>query len=328
MKTFFIGIDISKNTLDVAVCNQESKQILDVYQLENTFKGINKLIRKSKKHGDNIWFCCEHTGNYGLLLAHQLQNDELNYSMVPALEIKQSQGMVRGKSDEVDAQRIALYAATHSEKLQPFKLPGENLMKIKSLLTYRAQQVKISQQLQNSCKSHQITSKVVDIKYILKDIKADIRRIKIKIAKIEKQIIEMIQQDEKMNKNFKQATSVKGIGLLIASHMLVYTNNFTAFDNPRKFNCYSGLAPFEHSSGSSIRGKTKTSRLRNRTMKALLFNGANTAANFDPELKKYYTRKKQEGKPHQLIMNNIACKLVYRVFAVVKRDEPFVKLIR
>lgn len=59
-----------------------------------------------------------------------------------------------------------------------------------------------------------------------------------------------------------------------------------------------------------------------------MHNGANTAANFDLELKAYYKRKSNEGKPHKLIMNNIACKLVYRIFAVVKRDEPFVNLVR
>ena len=139
-------------------------------------------------------------------------------------------------------------------------------------------------------------------------------------------VVELISKDAEMKSNFIKARRVKGIGLIIAAYMLVYTNNFTSFDNPRKFNCYAGLAPFEHTSGSSINGKTKTSRLRNKTMKTLLFNGANTAANFDAELKAYYKRKQKEGKPHQLIMNNIACKLVYRVFAVVKREEPFVNL--
>ena len=110
--------------------------------------------------------------------------------------------------------------------------------------------------------------------------------------------------------------------------MLVYTNNFTSFENPRKFNCYAGLAPFEHSSGTSIKKKTKTSNLRNKTMKTLLYNGANSAAIYDKELKAYYKRKTKEGKPHQLIMNNIACKLVYRIFAVVNREEPFVNLVR
>ncbi len=78
--------------------------------------------------------------------------------------------------------------------------------------------------------------------------------------------------------------------------MLVTTNNFTGFENGRKYACYSGIAPFEHTSGTSIKGKTRVSNLANKKMKALLSNGANAAYKWDPELKTYYKRKIAEGK--------------------------------
>jgi len=327
MKSFFIGIDISKDTLDVAICKDPAQPIDQFFKVDNSIQGISNLITKCKKLNHNLWFCFEHTGNYGLLLMCQFQSENMIYSVVPALEIKQSQGIVRGKSDVIDAKRIAVYAATHSHKLKPFQLPGENLLKIKSLLTYRSQLVGMSRQLQNSYKSHLLTNKSVDVSLILKDIEQNIDQLKGKIKHLETEVVELITKDPEMKSNFIKACTVKGIGFIIAAYMLVYTNNFTAFDNPRKFNCYAGLAPFEYTSGTSISGKTKTSRLRNKTMKILLFNGANTAANYDHELKAYYKRKKEQGKPHQLIMNNIACKLVYRVFAVVNREEPFVNLM-
>ncbi|MCF8460716.1 MAG: transposase [Flavobacteriales bacterium] len=101
--------------------------------------------------------------------------------------------------------------------------------------------------------------------------------------------------------------------------MLVLTNNFASFENARKFNCYAGLAPFEHSSGSSIKSKTRTSPLRNRKTKALLLNRANSAAVHDTELRSYFKRKTGEGKHRMVVLNAIACKLVYRIFAVVNR---------
>ena len=110
--------------------------------------------------------------------------------------------------------------------------------------------------------------------------------------------------------------------------MIVLTNNFTNFQNPRKFNCYAGLAPFEHTSGNSIKGKTKTSKLRNKKIKTVLFNGANSAIIYDEELKAYYKRKKEQGKAHNSIINSVCCKIVYRMFAVVKREQPFVNLVR
>lgn len=326
MKTIFIDIDVSKEWLDAAICKDLVQKDMDVFRVENTSEGIEKMICKCKKMEQNLWFCFEHTGNYGLLLASQLQDSKLVYSVVPALEIKQSQGIIRGKTDMVDAKRIALYAATHSHKLKPFQLPGKELLRLKSLLSYRAQLVNMSRQLQNSRKSYLELNKSIDASLILVNIVQNLEQIKDNINQLEKEIQSMIQADVQMRSNFKKTTSVRGIGLIIAAYMLVYTGNFTAFDNPRKFNCYAGLAPFEYSSGSSIKGKTKTSRLRNKTMKVLLFNGANVAANYDRELKSYYNKKKAEGKPHQLIINNIACKLVYRVFAVVKRNEPYVNL--
>lgn len=328
MKTFFIGIDISKDTLDVAICKDVNKPIEDIFQVDNSIKGISQMLKKCRKVKHPLWFCFEHTGNYGLLLAHQLQAEEQKYSAVPALEIKQSQGMVRGKTDVIDAKRIALYAATHKHKLTVCQLPGENLLKIKHLLAYRLQLVKISHQFQNSYKSYKIADQSIDVSFILKDLEENVTQVKQKIEKVEADINSIIISDTEIAKNFLKACSVKGIGLIITAYLLVLTNNFTSFENPRKFNCYAGLAPFEHTSGSSIARKTKTSKLRNKTMKTLLYNGANSAAVHDQELKAYYKRKKNEGKPHQLIMNNIACKLVYRIFAVVNREEPFVNLVR
>ena len=248
--------------------------------------------------------------------------------MVPALEIKNSQGMVRGKTDAVDAERIAHYATVHAHKLTPSILAGEKLLQIKSLLSYRAQLSGMLRQFKNSLKSYQVMGQSVDVQMITVDISGQIDQLVDKIKHIEGQIITLINSDSSLKKNYTKTISVKGVGLIIAAHMLVYTKNFTAFDNPRKFNCYAGLAPFKHQSGTSIRARTKTSRLRNKTMKTLLFNGANTAVNCDPELQAYYKRKVKEGKPNLLIINNIASKLVYRIFAVVKREEPYVTLVR
>jgi hypothetical protein len=55
-----------------------------------------------------------------------------------------------------------------------------------------------------------------------------------------------------------------------------------------------------------------------------LNNGANSASTWDPEIRKYYERKIDEGKDHKLVLNAVACKLVSRVFAVVNRKTPYV----
>jgi len=125
---------------------------------------------------------------------------------------------------------------------------------------------------------------------------------------------------------FSYPTSVTGIGVIIAAFMIVSTNNFTSFENGRKYACYAGIAPFDYSSGTSIKGKTKVSQMGNKRVKSLLSNGANSALRHDPEIKAYYARKMAENKDHKLIVNSICCKLVNRVFAVIKRQTPYVRI--
>ena len=62
-------------------------------------------------------------------------------------------------------------------------------------------------------------------------------------------------------------------------------------------------------------------------MKAMLFRAANTAIRCDQQIRAYYKRKLSEGKHKMNIINAVACKIVYRIFAVIKREEPYVKLI-
>lgn len=330
MKTFFVGIDISKDWLDVAICDETTLEITQSWKCNNTVDGIEKMIKKCRKQTleSRIWYCFEHTGNYGLLLSSLLEAQEITYSAVPALEIKRSIGMTRGKNDQVDAIRIATYAATHKRKLKPSKLPGKQILRVKYLLTHRSALLKISIQLQNSRKSMLIAGKMVKLQDVITDLEKRISDLKAQITTIEETIKMEIESDDSLSKTFKKITSVKGVGLMIAATMIVCTNNFSAFENPRAFNCYAGIAPFSFSSGSSIQGKTKTSKLRNRNMKILLFNGANSAVLSDFELKNYYNRKIKEGKHRMVVINAVACKMVYRIFAVLKRDEPYVNLMR
>jgi transposase len=330
MKTFFVGIDISKDWLDVCVYDEELVKAVLSFRSDNTIEGIEEVIDQCKTAaGSNkLWCCFEHTGSYGLLLARILEEHAVVYSAVPALEIKQSIGITRGKNDRVDALRIAQYATVNRHKLSETKLPEEHLLVIKNLLTYRSQLLKTSQGLQNSRKSYLIVNKTANVQVIIDDLNLKIASLKLDIVKLEKAIKAEIATNKELASSFKRIMSVKGVGLMIAATMLVCTKNFTTFENPRKFNCYAGLAPFAHASGSSIQGKTKTSSLRNKKMKTLLCSGANSAVNHDLEMKAYYKRKLKEGKHHNSIINAVACKIVYRVFAVVKRAEPYVNLVR
>lgn len=328
-KKHFIGVDISKDVLDLSLFSGEDHESFTHFQIKNNLKGYNSILlflKKKKIPINECAFCMEHTGTYGLLFFAWLSQNEILFCVETGLHIKRSLGMTRGKSDKVDAQRIAEYLYAHKSKLKPFQLPSTLMVKIKQLLTYRDQMVRIRTALKNSRKSHKQYQLISGLKSITNQIEKQIKDQDKVIKNIEIELLEIIKSDQQLKKNFSLATSVKGIGLIIAAAMISTTNNFESFDNGRKYACYAGIAPFEYSSGSSIKRRTKVSALGNKYIKTLLSNGANNAKRWDPELKSYYNRKIQEGKDHKLIVNAISCKLVNRVFAVVKRQTPYVSM--
>lgn len=328
-KKHFIGVDISSAKLDLALLEDVEKEQFQDKVISNDFKGFGSIpewIEKIKINLKDCVFCMEHTGTYGLLFFAWLSQMEIDYCVEPALKIKRSLGVTRGKSDKVDARRIANYAYTHRTKLRQFNLPSGLMLQIKQLLTYRDQMVRICSSLKNSLKSHKQYQRVSGLKSVSEEIENQIADFENRIETVEQQVLGLIKSDDSLFKNYKLATSVVGVAFVIASYMLVTTNNFTSFNNGRQYACYSGIAPFAHESGTSIKGKTRVSNLANKKIKAILSNGANSAVRYDPELKKYYKRKSAQGKDHKLVINAVRCKLVNRVFAVVKRQTPYVNI--
>jgi transposase len=326
-KKYSVGIDIASKELVVSAIEKPGQEELISFGVENSISGMKvilKQLRKAKIHPDDCWFCFEHTGNYGLLLSCFLQQHNITFSSVAALEIKQSQGIKREKTDAVDARSIAIYAAVNRHKLTPSKLPDEGLLLIKELLSYRHQIVRIRTQLKNSLKSRTFLKGLIDNTWILADIKNQIITMDDRVENIEEALRQEIAKNKDLQMNFTLAKSVKGIGVIVAAFMLVHTNNFTAFNSSRQFNSYAGVAPFKHESGSSIRGKTRVSNYSNKQMKTLLYNAANSAVVHDPELKNYYKRKRDQNKPHLSVINAVAAKIIGRAFAVVKRGTPYV----
>lgn len=326
MKNQVIGIDISKDKMDFCLLDQQTLQVLGKGEIENHEKAIKKWLSELSISRDSL-FALEHTGHYGTCLVKLLSEQGYTFYLLNTLEIKRSIGVQRGKSDAKDAYRIAEYIITNRHKVKPYQLAAENLNRLKVLLTARERFVKMSVQVQNSLKANEIINKSVDVKMVIKEEKKQYEALKKSIKAIEHEMQTIVQADQEFKNSYKQATSVIGVGPIIAIKCIVETDNFTKFQDPRKFSCHCGLAPFQYQSGSSIRGKTKTHFLRDKSLKAILTKGAITAVQHDPQIKAYYNRKIQEGKHPMSVINAVANKLVLRIFAVTKRETPFVKLV-
>lgn len=67
-----------------------------------------------------------------------------------------------------------------------------------------------------------------------------------------------------LNRQKNLLMSVPGIGDVTALYLLLATKRFKNFKIWRKFACYSGIVPFEYSSGTSIRGRSKVNHFADK----------------------------------------------------------------
>jgi transposase len=320
-----VGIDVSKLTID-AHHHQSNVHA----RFDNNSKGFRKLSTWMKKYSvgsvNELLVCFEVTGLYSLNLASFLSQKSIDYVMENAIQIKRSMGLTRGKADKVDAKRIAEYAYMRKDALKLTVLPTSEIIKLQNLLALRERMIKQKAGYQASLGEYKRVFIQKHEKDFFQMLNSLIVALKKQIQKAEKALLEIIESSSTLKKQYDLLTSITGIGIILASNILVTTVCFNKFDNSRKYACYCGTAPFEYSSGTSIRGRTKVSQMANKKMKALFNLAARSAIQHDPELKLYFRKRMDNGANGMSTINIIRNKIIHRVFAVIKRGTPYVTL--
>jgi len=322
-----IGIDMSK--LDFHACIHTTQVFASFENSTKGFKALLKWVAKNSPHKPSqTLFVLEHTGRYSHNISYHFSANEIEFALVPGLEIKRSLGITRGKDDKIDAAKIALYGYRLRDEIKPTKLPGKQLDKLKRLLTLRDRMVRQRAGYKASLKEDRHVFCEEEAREIIEHQEDIIKVLSAKISRIEKQMGEIIKANKKLNKLFKLLTSIKGVGEVTARYTIVYTAAFTKFATWRKFASYCGVAPFPHRSGTSVKGRNKVSNLANKKIKSLLTMCVGSAIQSNPEMKAYYERRLKEGKSEMSTQNIIRNKLLARMFAVVKRGTPYVNTMK
>lgn len=324
---YFLGVDIAKKTFDASLTIDA--KAFDASHCENDAKSIDAFFRDLKRKAglsyDQLIVCMEHTGIYCLPLLKFLVENRIKVCLESALHIKRSQGLVRGKNDKVDAQRIATYAYKNREHLTFWKPQRLIIQKLKALLVTRDRLVAVKAMLSVPIQEcEEFIDKSIH-KSMAKSCHRSLKVLNEEIKGIEKSMNQLVEKDDSLSKQVHLATSVVGVGDIIALNMIVSTGEFERIDEPKRFACYAGVAPFEHTSGSSVRGKTRVSKMANVSIKKLLTMGARSAILYDPELKSYAERKMAEGKHYLNVVNAVRNKLITRVFACIKGQREYQK---
>lgn len=317
-----IGADLAKKSIDLS-CHLFKSHI----QIENTEQGYKQLIEWLNKQKINLstaMIVMEHTGLYSFCFEAFLHQHQILFVKVNALAIKRSLGLVRGKTDQIDAARIAAYGYEKREQLIPDSLIDDSLKRLQMLYSTRERLVKHRAALICAIKEYRHIG-IQEKDLILQSQLKIVKELDKQIERIENETELIIESQEALQQNFRLLTSIKGVGKVLAMASIIKTNNFTRFDTARKFACFCGTAPFEHSSGTSIKGRTRVSHLADKKMKTLLDLSAKSAIQHDKELKEYYLKRIAMGKSKMSTINIVRNKILYRMFAVIKRQTPFVQ---
>lgn len=324
----FIGIDVSKDTLDLSVVVDGKN--LQHYCIKNNVREIkstvNKIMKACGATVDDTIFCMEHTGMYNLPLVKWLQSHQGRMWLESGVHIRKTLGIIRGKNDKVDSARIAMYAYINRHQIKFWNAPRKLIERIAALLSQRSRLNKAKKQLNTANQEQKLFLDKDIMRSLNKYTQKAVVVINKQIEAIENEILGLIKEDEKLNRMYKIITSVNGIGFVTASYILVTTNEFININNPKKYACYSGVVPFEHSSGSSVRGKTRVSQMANKNIKTLLHLAALSTIQVQGDLQEYYVRKVAEGKNKMSVLNAIRNKLVLRIFACVNQNREYENL--
>jgi len=324
---YYVGVDVSKNTLDYSVV-KENKEVL-CFQSENSDKGIKSFIKELKSKGivniNELLFCAEHTGIYNNPLVYFLKEKGGSIWLESALHIKRSIGMQRGKNDKVDAQRIAMFAYKNREDAKIFEAPREVIRQLKGLSGLRSQLIEVVKGFNVRIKEIKGFESKELARSIEGNCKKTIAALNADLKRIEQEIQNIIQSDEYLNQLFTIIKSVDGVGNVTATEVIISTNEFKNINDPRKFACYCGVVPFDHSSGTSVRGKSRVSSMANKVLKTLFHMSALSAIRVKGEFKDYFERKIKEGKNKMSVINAIRSKIIHRIFACIRDNRLYQK---
>jgi len=329
MKKFVIGVDVSKEKLDL--CLQYDNKVHKEWMLDNTTAAIKHslkaLMKERKFESSEVLLCAEYTGQYTYPLSCACEELGIDLWLESPAQIKHRSGVVRGKNDRLDAQKIAAYACRFQDKMRLFSLPEKNIASLKQLISERDMYVSDKAKYQGQLNDQKRFMSPKDYQNKSVRLKKLIAGLNESIAIIEQEIQDLIDGDDTLSNQHKLLCSIDGIGDKVAIKMIVSTNAFRDFDDARKFSCHAGVAPFRYTSGSSIYSRNRVSNRADKSVKSLLHMAAVVAATRikGGELRDYYLRKVAEGKNKMLVLNAIRAKLVARMFAVIKNNRPYEK---
>lgn len=322
---FVVGVDVGDESLSVAVTKGADGTGLVEGSVSNNLEGFEDLkgwFAKQKVTADNAVVCLEATGVYGEGLCYYLCSRGFRVAVEPPVKVRRAFAQSAHKNDTVDARQIAEYGHRFYDELSWWTPPATILEQVRVLLSAREQFT--GQKIANVNALKALERKTITTRIAIQAYEQTIARLTENIKDIDEEIKRLVKKDDSFHRLITTLTSTPGIGMLLATNLVVMTNAFTRTVNHKELASYTGISPIEHASGSSVYRRPRSRRFGPSRMRKLLYLAAMSVATHNPEFRRYYLRKVAEGKPKRLVLNNVANKLLKVVCALVRSESAYI----
>lgn len=315
VKILFIGVDVSKDELVIAIpCENKWQK----HKVPNTLEAISKWLEDLGTLG--MHFVLEATGPYSERLIFALNQRGCVFSVVnPAQSRAMSKALLKtNKNDDQDAQTLSLLG----EKLgiKPYKMPNMQQKKRKEAFSALVSLQKQEQQLKNQL--HAFEYRVQPNPVAVEALQNVLSTVQEAIVQLEKEL--NLESDEEENQQIIQRiASIKGVGLTTAQACVTLFGNFKHFEDTKAFVKFIGLSPTEFTSGATIRGKSHISKKGNGKIRSLLFNCARSAMKYNKNCKELYQRLIEKGRNGRIALTAVMHKLARLIFGVVRSGVDY-----
>jgi len=294
----YIGIDISKRTLDIATADRY------IGQVANDAPGHEQLLKQLASQGD-VHIGIEASGGYERPLLKRLLNAGCHVSVVEPARVRHFAKSInwRAKTDKIDAQLIARFA--HTTQPRPAQKPDKTAEKLRALRDRRKQIVEDRVREQNRLESCDDTS-------IARMIKQSIARLQKIESQLDAQLARCLSKSPKLKAKADVLIQVKGVAEQTAVTLLAHLPELGTV-NRQQIASLAGLAPYAHDSGRH-KGKRKIRGGRG-VVRTALYMASMSAVQHDAVMRDFYQRLIAAGKLRKIAMTACARKLLVHLNA-------------
>lgn len=311
-----LGIDIAKLKFNVCLININGKLKHKVFP--NTSTGFEQLRDWLSKQGiERVHACMEATGTYGEALALFLYQAGQRVSVVNPAAIKafaQSR-LSRTKTDRVDAELIARFCMA---QVPPAWMPLPAEVRELQALVRRLESLTEMRVAEENRLSSGLT-----VDAVRQSVEEHLDYLSEQIKRTGELIRQHINKHPQLKRQSELLDSIPGIAETTAAHLLAEITDITQYRSARQVAAYAGLVPRERQSGSSLRGRTKLSKIGNARLRKALYFPAITALRCSPFFQAWAEGLQDRGKSKMSVICAVMRKLVHLAYGVLKTGKAF-----